>query len=306
MPGERHGGTGGDGGGRGGKAGDLRIGAGGNVGAGVEGRELNYIEIGGGRAVEQVKIAVVPAIIGGTGDVHGRTVVGEDEAVFFHGVEDDLIGGRVARDVEGGFEAKARAHGKSVGIAGSGGPVGSGRNKTGAGILQRETDRMLDGRRGNFVIADKAGEDGESGGVGAGPGVRALLIGEKIPDGAGISIPTGGLRLGTVKLVKEAVGFVENEDVAVAGAGVGIALDGIAKCDGHGARVAFAAIGLVIDGDEGLGGVDNRVGDAHVGAVVLSLAEIGMQANGRANVIDEGGGVGINGRGRDVLVPEII
>lgn len=184
--------------------------------------------------------------------------------------------------------------------------MGGRRNEASAGILQRETDRVIEGTCGDFVIADKAGENGEAGGVGARPGVRTLLVGEKIPDGAGIGVPAGGLRIGAVEFIEEAVGLIENQDVTIAGAGIGIALDGIGECDGHGARVALAAIGLVINGDEGLGGVDDRVGDAHVGTVVLASAEIGMEANRGTHVIDEGSGVRINRRGRNIFVPEIV
>src|SRR5208337_2459480 len=97
---------------------DLRGGAGGHVGVGVERRNLDDIEIGGSDAAEIVEIIVAPTIVGGAADVHGRAVVRHDEAVFFHGVEDDLICGGVGRDVEGGLEAKTRAHGKRVGVAG--------------------------------------------------------------------------------------------------------------------------------------------------------------------------------------------
>ena len=133
-----------------------------------------------------------------------------------------------------------------------------------------------------------------------------LLVGEKIPDGAGIGVPTGGLRIGTVELVEEAVGIVENENVTIAGAGIGIALDGSGERNGHGTGVAFAAVGLIVDGNERLRAVYDGVGNADVGAVVLAGAEIGMDADGGADVIDDCGRIGIDRGGGDVCVPEIV
>jgi len=104
----------------------------------------------------------------------------------------------------------------------------------------------------------------------------------------------------------KAIGFVEDENVAIAGAGIGVAFDGSGERNGHGAGVGLAAIGLVVDGNERLGGIDNRVGNAHVRAVVFPLAEIGMDADARADVVDNGGGIGIDGSGGNILVPEIV
>ena len=138
----------------GGETGDGGIGAGGDVGVGVERSEREDFEIIGGYRAEVVEVVVVPAIVGCAGDVHRRTVVGEDEAVLFHGVEDDLISGRIAGDIEAGFEAEARAHGERVGVAGGGSEVRSGRNETGAGILQRETNGVMDGACGDFIVTN--------------------------------------------------------------------------------------------------------------------------------------------------------
>lgn len=114
------------------------------------------------------------------------------------------------------------------------------------------------------------------------------------------------MRIGTVEFIEEAVGVVEDEDMAIAGARIGIALDGSSERDGHGARVAFTTVGGVGDGNESLGGIDDGVGDAHVGAVVFTGTEIGMEANGGADVVDVVGGVGIDVGGGDVFVPEIV
>ena len=307
MPGESDGGAGSNGSGRGGQAGDRGTGARGDVGAGVERGDLEDIEIGGGDGAKIVKVRIVPARVRGAGDVHGRTVVGKDEAVFFHGLENDLIGGGEGRDIEAGLETETRAHGRSGGVGGGGGsPVGGGRSESSTGILQCETDRVIDGACGDFIVANESREDGETGGVGAGPGVGALLVGEKIPDSAGTGVPGSGLGVGTVELVEEAVGVIENEDVAIAVAGVGVAFDIRGERDGHGAGIGLGGVGGVVDGDERLSGIDNGVGNADIGAVVEARTEVGMDAGGGADVRDDGGGVGVDGRGGNVFVPEIV
>jgi hypothetical protein len=305
LSGKSNSGAGRNGRGRGGKARDGGARAGGDVRAGVERRDLDDVEIGSGDGAELVEVGVVPSRVRCTGDIHGRAVVGEDEAVFFHGVEDDLIGGGESGDIEAGFEAKTRAHRQSGGVARGGGPVGSWRSEPGAGILQCETNRVMDGAGGDFVVADESREDGEPGGVGAGPGVGALLVSEKIPDGAGGCVPGRSLRVGTVEFVEQAAGVVENEDVTIAGAGIGVAFDGNGEGDGHEAGIGFA-VGGVVDGNGRLRGIDYGVGNTHARAVVEAGAEIRMKADGRADARDDGGGVGVDRRRRDVFVSEIV
>lgn len=171
---------------------------------------MEDVEVGCGYAVEKVEIVVVPAAVGSAGDVDGGTIVGEDEAVGFHGGEDDLVSGGITRGVEAGFEAKARAHGRSGGVGARAGVMRGGRNETGAGVGKSEANGVIDGAGGNFVVTNEAGKNGKPGGVGAGPRVGALLVGEEIPDRAGGCVPSGGLRIGRIELVEEAVGFIEH------------------------------------------------------------------------------------------------
>ena len=112
------------------------------------------IEIVCGCAIEEMEVTVVPTIVGRAGDVHGGTVVGEDEAVFFHGVEDDLVGGGIAGDIEAGLQAEACAHGRSVGVGAGGSPVRGGGNETGAGVGKSETNGMVDGACGDFIVTN--------------------------------------------------------------------------------------------------------------------------------------------------------
>jgi len=169
-----------------------------------------------------------------------------------------------------------------------------------------EANGVMNCASGDFIVANEPREDGKACGVGAGPGIGALLVGEQIPDGSGAGVPGSGLRIRAVEFVEETSGGVEDEDVAITGTGIGVALDGRGERDGHGTGVALAAVRGVIDGDERLRGIDHRVGDADGGALILPSAEIGVQADGCADEVDYVGGVGINGSGGNVFVPEIV
>ena len=114
------------------------------------------------------------------------------------------------------------------------------------------------------------------------------------------------MRIGRVKLVEEAIGFIENKNVAIAGAGIRVALDGSGERNGHGAGIAFARRRLIVEGMKRLRGIDDGIGNAHAGTVVLTGAEIGMKSDGGADVINDGGGVGVDGGGGDVFIPEIV
>jgi len=50
-----------------------------------------------------VQIVVAEAVVGSAAEINGGAVVGEDEAIFLHGVEDDLIGRGKTGDIETGF-----------------------------------------------------------------------------------------------------------------------------------------------------------------------------------------------------------
>src|SRR5580704_1274522 len=147
--------------------------------------------------------------------------------------------------------------------------MGGGRCESVTGIGHGETNGVVDCAAGDFIVANEAREDREACGVGAGPGVGTLLVGEKIPDGSRTSVPGSGLRIGAEEFVEEASGSVEDEDVAITGSRIGVALDGRGERDGHGPDVALAAVGSVIDGDERLRGIDYRVGNADGGALIL-------------------------------------
>ena len=94
--------------------------------------------------------------------------------------------------------------------------------------------------------------------------------------------------------------------MAITVAGIGVTFNGSGERNRHGAGVAFAAVGVVGDGDQGLRRIDDGVGNADVRAVVLAGAEVGVEANGGADVVDDGGGIGIDRRRGNIFVPEIV
>ena len=130
LPGKRDRRAGRDGSGAGSELRDGGRVACGNVGAGVERGHLDDFEIGGVDIAEIVEVGIVPTIIGSAAEVHGRAVVSKDETVFFESVENDLIGGGEARNVERRFETQTHAHWRSVLIGRIGSPVRGGRNKS--------------------------------------------------------------------------------------------------------------------------------------------------------------------------------
>ena len=158
----------------------------------------------------------------------------------------------------------------------------------------------------DFIVANQAGKNRKSSGVSAGPGVRALLIGCEIPDGGRSCVPIRRLWIGAVQFVEKAGSSVEHENVAIAVPGIGVAFNRCGERNGHGAGVAFAAIRRERDGNESLRRIYDRIRDTDGGIVILSCTKVGMQADGTAYEIDDGCGVRIDRRGRDVFIPEIV
>ena len=112
---------------------------------------------------------------------------------------------------------------------------------------------MRDLAAGDFVVANEAGEDGQSCGVGGGPGERALRVVLQIPNGGGGGVPRAvGIDAGAKEFIEPAVVVIEDEDVAVACAGIGVALDVSVRRNGHGTRIAFVTVCAKADIHRGL------------------------------------------------------
>ncbi len=112
--------------------------------------------------------------------------------------------------------------------------------------------------------------------------------------------------IGAVKLIQPAIGIVENQHVAVAAAGIGIALDGSIRRDRHRSGIALIAVGREVDVHRRLRTTHHDIGNSNVRAVVQTGTEVRMQPDRRTNEVDHGRGIGIDGRGRDILVPGIV
>lgn len=120
------------------------------------------------------------------------------------------------------------------------------------GILHREANGVIDRPLGDFIVTNETRENWEACGIGAGPGVGAPLVGSEIPHGARSCVPIRGLRIRTIQFVEETSVGVENQDVAIAAAGIGVAFNGGGKRNRHRASVALAAVCGVVDRQQGL------------------------------------------------------
>ena len=64
-----------------------------NVARGKERSDFEDVKVGSRDGAESVKVVVAPAIVGRATDVHRRAIIGHDDAVLLHSVENYLIGG---------------------------------------------------------------------------------------------------------------------------------------------------------------------------------------------------------------------
>ena len=119
------------------------------------------------------------------------------------------------------------------------------RDEGGDAVLKREADGVGDLAAGSFVIANQARENRQTRGIGGRPGERALRVILQIPNGGGSCVPSAvAVYAGAIEFVEPAIVVVQNQDVAIAGSGIGVALD-VGVCGNrHGSRIAFVTIGV--------------------------------------------------------------
>ena len=108
------------------------------------------------------------------------------------------------------------------------------------------------------------------------------------------------------KLVEETIRIVENENVAITGAGIGVTLDGRGNRNGHRPGIAFASIGGEVDGDGRLLPTDNEVGNADRRAQILARPKVRVHASASPDEIDDCSGIRIHWRGRNIGVPKTV
>ena len=92
----------------------------------------------------------------------------------------------------------------------------------------------------------------------------------------------------------------------IAGARIGIAFDGSIGRNRHRPEITLIAVRRVVNIHWRLRGVDDHVRNAHVAAVVFSSAKIRVDADARTDVINDGGGIRIDGGCGYVLVPGVV
>jgi hypothetical protein len=148
--------------------------------------------------------------------------------------------------------------------------VGRRRYDCRAAVLQSEAQCVIDLSSGNFIVTSEPGKNRKAGSVGAGPGVGPLLVRKKIPNGGGASVPGIPRDHGVIQFVEKTIRIVENENVAVASAGVRIAFDQRSYGNRHGTGIALAAEGSKIHRHGRLLAGDDEVRNADSGAGVVN------------------------------------
>lgn len=185
--------------------------------------------------------------------------------------------------------------------------MSGGRDEGGAGLLKREADGMSDPATCGLIVPDETGENRQTRGIGGSPSEGTLRVILQIPDGRGAYVPsTVGIQARAIEFIEPAIVVVQDEDVAVTGAGIRVALDVGVRRNGHGAGIAFVAVGVKEDVHRGLQSADDRIGNTHVAAMMFARAKIGVERDGRADEADVGIGVGIDGCSGDVLIPGVV
>ena len=237
-------------------------------------------------------------------EVPRRAVVGEDEAVGLHGLDDRARLGAVAAGGEAGVEAEPRAH-RRVGQRRRGAGVVPGRPEVVAARLGRgEADGVVDGAVADLLPAQQAGQDRQPGGVGGGPGVRAELVGRQRPHGAGAGPPGGAGDAGVPGLVELAGALVDDDGVHVA-AGVAAALDAGVGTEGV---LHLVALGRVVEPHPHLRVVapDHGDRDPVVGPVAVRRPEVRVQVHVGRHVGEPVGRAVVDRQLADVGVPPVV
>ena len=158
----------------------------------------------------------------------------------------------------------------------------------------------------DFIVTHKSREDWKTSSVRACPCVRTLLIRKQIPDCSGADIPRIPRGVRAEKLVEKTIRIVENEDVAVSGAGIRIAFDRRGHGNGHGPGITFTSVSSEVNRYRRLLGADNEIGNANRRSQVLATTEIRVHSRGTADEIDDRCRIGIYGSRRNALVPKAV
>ena len=168
-----------------------------------------------------------------------------------------------------------------------------------------EPQRVVDGSCGDFIVPRQAGKDRQARSICRGPGIGTLLVDGHVPRDGRIGAPASALAEGgVVKLVEPATVFLEHQHMSVAVAGFGIALDQRIGRNRHGPGIALAGEGAERNVDLGLRARHHLVGNPDGLPLEDAGAKVRMQRDGRADEVDDVGGIEVHIRPRDVGVPQ--
>ena len=181
--------------------------------------DCHNLEIATAEPAERVQRGVIPAGAGGTGDVPGGPVVGEDHAVALERGGDEAGLHGQPGDVDRPFQPDPQAHWRRIRQAAGARLMAGGIDVAGRRTRSGEAQGVADRSRPHLAVASQAGEDGQPRGVGRGPAGRAQMIGAQVKDRArarGPRLAAGG-RVGVVELVVGARRAVDDDHVTIAG-----------------------------------------------------------------------------------------
>src|SRR6202041_172043 len=164
---------------------------------------LHNFEIGSCNLLQQIQIGVVPAMIRCAADEDCAAIVGQNQSVFLQGSQNHLVIRWVTGNIDGGFEAKPKTHGRSIRIGRGGGPVSGGKNERLLRGGYGESKGVVDGACGNFVIPCKPDKDRQSRRVSRSPGIGPLLVDGHIPNGGRVGAPIPVFQPGFIKFISQ-------------------------------------------------------------------------------------------------------
>ncbi|MEA2417227.1 MAG: hypothetical protein QOI58_3884 [Thermoanaerobaculia bacterium] len=282
--------------------------------------ELDHFEVAAfDRGKRRVEDVVVPARVVRSAHIQVAAVVGDDQAVGLHRLENAAYRFGIAGNVLRRFQAQARAH-RQCAVRRSG--AVRTRENVAVRVTNGDAKRVADRNAAvHLVVADQSRKDRQPRGVGARPALGTACVRIERERCAGACRPVRSGPVQRVELVQHPVVAIDEQHVPVA---IGVRIvarqsafdplllrlrllgDRIARRTSRRGDVAF---NVVVEGhgkqrlragdDDERHPVDRRRGIAAV------AAEIGMHAAGRADVGDECAAVRIDRRRADVRVPPV-
>ncbi len=258
-----------------------------------------------------VENAIVPTRIHGSRHVHVAAVIGDDQAVGFHGLENSAHLRRISADILGCLESKARAQRRRAHrVAGF---VRCGPHIA-IGGAHRDAKGVRDGRGIDyFIVAHESGEHGQAGGVGGCPPFLAAVVRLEVKHGAARRFPARTRPSRTRQFIENPAVTIDEQHVTitagiparhcvldVVGLGLGFLRNGITGRHSRGTLVALASVRGECHLRERL-----RAGYADVRNAVRRRRHVGMQLTPATDPRDVRSRFAIEGRFADIEIPPV-